>query len=380
MKRVYPILLFLSLIVIILYDVIYQFAGPIMLVLQMVILVLFIISIPRYISKGLGEGFINKLLLLSLVFIIYYIFSERSGRSTVVLKSLLYCLLVAVPFYTQKIEERQTSKFFWLLSLCGVAAFYYALTSMREVDENAYGGGYLVLVALPLGLYNLRNKKYRIRAIWIVFILICVVVSLKRGDILAAGLGILAYYAFLLKATSTKGKFKNLFWVVVMAFIFIAFASYFIGSSKLAQTRMIDTQEGNSSNRDILYAYYWNYFLSSPKEIQIIGNGFSGTSFIWTGSMAHNDWLEILIDEGLIGIFFYILVIVSMIRLLTRRTIPNEYKPIIAMIAAIVLVKSFFSMMLFSMPTTILFALLGYMLNPQTIDNEYRKTNCFNKK
>jgi len=380
MKRIYPKLLFLSLIVIILYDTLYQMAGPVMFVLQMVILALFVISIPRYISKRGGDSFINKLLLLSLVFVIYYIFSEQSSRSTVVLKSLLYSLLVAVPFYTQRFEVRQIKIFFWLLSFFCVAAFYFALTSMRSVDENAYGGGYLVLVALPLGLYNLRNRKIHIRVTWIVLILICVVVSLKRGDILASGLGILAYYASLLKASSTKGKFKNFFWIAVMAFVFIAFANYFIGSSELAQTRMTKTQEGDSSNRDIIYAYYWNYFLSSPIDTKIIGNGFSGTSFIWTGSSAHNDWLEILIDEGLIGIFFYVLVIISMIRLLIRRTIPDDYKPIIAMIVAIVLVKSFFSMMVFSLPTAILFALLGYMLNSQTIDNEYRKTNCFNKK
>lgn len=371
MKNTYKLLLYFSLSIIILYDALYSILGPVMIYPQMLALGVLIIPVFDYVSGNNHSSLINRLIILAVLFIIYYYFSSSTENGSTILKSCLYCLLAAVPFFVEQFEPRKISKFFWVLSVFCIIALFQKMSSMKVVDENAYGGGYLALVSLPLGLYNLRNSKLQYKITWTIVVFICVFVSLKRGDILACILSIIAYFVSSISTRGTRIRFRYIILIVIAVMAVIVFTNRFVSSSDIAQERVEKTREGNSSNRDIIYAYYWHYFITSSWETKIIGNGFSSTSEIY-GMAAHNDWLEIVIDEGLIGISFYLLIMISLLKLIRARNLPNSFRPLYAMIFTIVLTKSLVSMMVFSLPSTILFALAGYMLNPRTIQQEFR--------
>lgn len=253
---------------------------------------------------------------------------------------------------------------------------------MRLVDENAYGGGYLALVSLPLGLYNLRHKKLYIRLIWIFFIVVVVLNALKRGDILALGVSLIFYFLFVLKTEGGKTKFRYYFLIIIAIALGVIYFNYFLESSDLARIRYDQTLEGNSSQRDIIYATLWKYFINSPIETKVLGNGFSSTLLIGH-IVAHNDWLELLIDEGLLGVSLYLMVFLSLFRVFIKGKIPDSFRPILAMIVGIFIVKSSFSMMIFSLPSAALFSLLGYLLNPKTIQIErgyYESVNLYERR
>lgn len=375
MKKTYIYLLFFSLVIIILYDTLYPILGTLMMPLQLLAIAVIVLSIPNYLREERHENFLNSTVFLSLILFIYFVVSPKTEAGTTALKTCLYCLLVTLPFYIVRFDSKQIARFFWILSVCCVWAFYSKLTSMRMEDESAYGGGFLALVCLPLGLYNLRNKKLSYRLIWFIVIIVCVVISLKRGDILALFASTVVYFTIFLFLKGRRNNFKYILLLCVASVIIGVALDRFVSSSELAQTRLEKTREGDTSNRDIIYAYYWNHFWDSGIEKKILGNGFSATSTI-LGEAAHNDWLEVLTDEGIIGVIAYLIMVLSLFRLTRKKTLPDSFRPIIGMIFTIVLIKSIFSMLIFSLPTTIMFALLGYMLNPETIQKERLLTSC----
>ena len=62
--------------------------------------------------------------------------------------------------------------------------------------------------------------------------------------------------------------------------------------------------EGNSSGRDALYSKAWESFFNADFITAFVGNGADST-YVILGNRAHNDWLELLTNQGLIGFIIY---------------------------------------------------------------------------
>jgi len=66
-------------------------------------------------------------------------------------------------------------------------------------------------------------------------------------------------------------------------------------------------EEGGSSGRDIIYANIFNGWYSSQSILNLLfGFGFAASLNLSNGKFAHNDWLELLSNFGLIGICVYL--------------------------------------------------------------------------
>jgi O-antigen ligase len=96
------------------------------------------------------------------------------------------------------------------------------------------------------------------------------------------------------------------------------FAYYTMMNSDYLVSRIAKTLEGDTSNRDIIYAAAYNTWLNAENiHNTIFGFGTDGTTHL-IGIRAHNDWLEILIDFGILGIFFYFSFLSSIVRTIWR--------------------------------------------------------------
>lgn len=369
MKKYYNYLLYISIISVVVNESLYMIFGSFMEFVQWFSLIIVAFGVPRYLLGKEHNRFLTFSLILALLLITYFIVTPKVENSTTHLKNCLFPLFSALLFFTGRFNEKQTKRFFWILSILSIISLFDRLTTIRLVDDNAYGGGYLALICLPLGLYNLRHQKLYIRLIWIFFIMVVVMNALKRGDILALGVSLIIYFLFVVKTESSRKIFRYYFLIIIAIVIGVLYFNYFLESSELARMRYEQTIEGNSSERDIIYTAFWNHFVNSPIETKVIGNGFSSTVTIGH-IVAHNDWLELLIDEGLLGVSLYLMMFLSLFGFFIKGKIPNSFRPVLAMTVGIFLVKSAFSMMIFSLPSTALFSLIGYILNPHTMQTE----------
>lgn len=309
--------------------------------------------------------FVSCLVVLWLIIAFGYWWNGSSA--TTQFKDATYILLIAAPFVAMNYNFRHTEYVFLIMSVISIWMFFVTMSIMLVENENSYGGGYLSLVALPVVLYFVRNQGLRNQVICCCIILALVLMSAKRGDILACVLALVVYFFVLQTNSKQKAKFSMaiIFGVVVVAFIGYFVYDYLMENSPVFAYKIEQTAEGDSSGRDRIYTQLWEYFLSAPLETQLFGGGFDATIKI-ADIHAHSDWLEVLSSNGLFGVSLYLLAFVSLFREMKKcKHVPS--KAVIAVILAIWLVKGIFSMFIYSAPTVLLFALVGYLLNPNLI-------------
>ena len=118
-----------------------------------------------------------------------------------------------------------------------------------------------------------------------------------------------------------------------------------IQNNEYLQTRFDQTLKGNSSNRDVIYNVMWNLWAYKSDALQLIlGYGYNGTIlYSGIGYFAHNDWLEILVDFGLVGLICYLNIFLGLFKLIIQNQNPS-YKNTILALLSVWFVKATFSM------------------------------------
>lgn len=368
LKNSYVYALFIVLVMYTAYTFLWtRFGLGVTSILQYVLLGLVCIGAFFYLIKAskYKNSWTNWLFLVWITQLLSFFIAKSDA--TTQFKELTFVLLVAAPIVSNVYNPQYAKRFFIVMSIVSVAMYFVTINMMHLQDENSYGGGYMVLVAMPVLLYFFRNKSASIQILITIILFVLVLTSMKRGDILSCVLGILAYYYFKLKEF---GKFNYrivLSLVVTAIVVFFAF-QHLLETNDIFAWRFQQTLDGDSSARDSIYSNLWYHFLDAPLNVQLFGGGFDATLKIG-GVRAHSDLLEVLSCEGLFGLLIYLSGFFSLFRHMLRRKDTTE-KAILAFVLAIWTVKMFFSMFIFSQPTIILFALTAYILN-KNIDKRY---------
>lgn len=139
----------------------------------------------------------------------------------------------------------------------------------------------------------------------------------------------------------------------VAVFFFLSFME----QSEFMTQRVNATLKGDSSARDTLYSYLWNAWLNSDIIHQLFGYGISQTVTI-VGNYAHNDWLEILIDYGLLGVVLYATIIIKLFKYRKNLNYNKGAKVCYTSIMLIWMMKTLFSMGI-GVPESLNILLLG---------------------
>ena len=190
--------------------------------------------------------------------------------------------------------------------VCLGIAYYYnsqlLLQKQYSVEDITINASVVFLFSLPF-MFFIRKK-----VIPLALLMIClyfILISAKRGNILAASIPIVLYAYSLLKKTR-----KNLIAFFVLAIVFIFAVNWFseiITQDKYLMMRLNNTIEGNSSGRDIIYSELWDFWSNSTNPLNLFfGYGWQATiNATQNHKLAHCDWLEALVDYGLIGLIIY---------------------------------------------------------------------------
>lgn len=255
------------------------------------------------------------------------------------LKYIIPSLLPMYFFYHYRRVGAYDDKFIYTLFIVYliVAVFTFMSTMLKvsttfDITNNA---GYLFLYILPL-LYYCPKYRY----VFFVILYVFMILSVKRGVILT---GVLCLPLVL--PALINGKMNKMATIMILFFGIITI--YFIGdyiynSNDYLQTRITNTLEGKIGGREDLFDNGINYIFSQSITTFIIGNGADSTVPI-LGNYSHNDWIEIAICQGVIGIIIYFNYWIQSLRLIIKQKKRGlEYLPF-AMMMMISFVVSFFS-------------------------------------
>lgn len=374
-----------------LQGILYPAAGPISLALLGVNLMVSIICAIKVLQWRNNPKYFKGLNLLILMFTIYgfahimlnpstiyYAGAGISMQSYNYIKSIYLSLLPIYPFYYFSRKGYLTAnrlRLWGVVLLISVTFSYFRmqqamLNALREkgssADESTNNMGYLFLSCIPLLV--LYRKKPLMQFAALAFVMAFIVMGMKRGAIVVGA--VVSVYFMWQAIKNARGKTK---WVFIMLSLLICvgaiyFFIYMMNNSDYMMRRIEETMEGRSSGRDDLYSFFWTYFTDKADELHyLIGRGANGTLEIYK-NYAHNDWLEIAVNQGLLGLAIYAIYWINFYR--TWKDSSNvEAKTILAVLLLIYFAKTLFSMSYADM-TYVCTSVLGYGLATMNKENE----------
>lgn len=282
--------------------------------------------------------------------LIYFFVSYLwNNPSTTTLGNTLYALLAFVMFAFLGKKGTLTRKFILvsavLLTVAAIPSFYNAQQlALAKIasggDETTVNASVLFLMLLPL---LLCVKKRIVALVLYCVCLFFLIMGAKRGNILAAIIPSILFLWMLFKENK-KNVFKISVLIIAVAVIAV-WAKDMVLSDDYLLSRYEETLEGNTSGRDVIYFTMWNMWSGTDSIVNFLfGYGYNGT-FLYSPmhKFAHNDWLEILVDFGLLGAVVYAAVFIAFARLYFR--LDKGYLRLVCIaIASIWFMKTLYSM------------------------------------
>lgn len=330
-------------------------------------------------NKPLFFKGLNTLLIMFIVYGVILILSGhefyiREGgigkvRNIGYLKDILNSLLPIYTFYYFTIKGYFDVKKLkrWIPIFFIIATFQYyryqaeTIELFNGVDDMGItnNAGYVFLSLIPALL--LFNKKTYIQYFGLIVANAFIILSTKRGAIFIAALVTITFLWYNLRQSKGKKKFiiitiTTLFFILAYQFIndLLINNSYFYG-------RIQDTLSGNSSHRDEIYLSMWDAYTSSENPIhKLFGRGAYGTLTVGM-NFAHNDWLEILTNQGLLGVIIFARFFIYQIKNLRDYSHNDCVKQILILVLIIMFCKTIFSMS-YSDISIYLSSVIGYSL------------------
>lgn len=209
-------------------------------------------------------------------------------------------------------EEKQFISALWTVTCIIMSGIYTVgrvagnapVTLNRERQVGAANSIQLIVTLLPFVL--MAGKKLRLTGIFMA--LIAVVVSGKSSCVLACIL--IACYAIVCFRDVLKKRHTLLLGIAVVAALYGLFwmiATKYLGGRNMMSVineLYIKLNTGGSGRTEIWRRVFELFRNSSAVEL-IVGRGFSaaGASL---GIGAHNDFMEILLDYGIVGLMLYL--------------------------------------------------------------------------
>ena len=175
-----------------------------------------------------------------------------------------------------------------------------------------------------------------------------------------------AYYQIRTIPKKNKLRVYALVFVGFIALGFFTLKSY--SQNIFLQTRVQQAETGIWSGRENIYVNIFTEWLNSDSIIQFIfGYGFMGSMKIsGTGNVAHNDWLELLANNGIIGILIYLVLFYYGFKSCFNPYWDRNKQLVLLTIMLIWFATTLFSMGFTSSSFTGMFLMIAYLIGDKT--------------
>lgn len=306
-------------------------------------------------------SFIRILDILLFVFLVYGLILLMSGeiiinRNGVAVSNLSYSrniLVSLLPIYSFFYYSSRGIISLKDIKICTVVLLFVAIVSFFQYQSKAIindevgigeitnNQAYLFLFLLPY-LYLFNNKI--IKYIGILSCCIFLFFSMKRGAIIIGALCLVFILFEIIKTSKSAGKLFTLLGSIVVVLVLYRITLFEYKTNPYFVFRVEQTLEGYSSGRDelvdrLIDIYFHEYSYSQ----QLFGTGANST-IKYVSQYAHNDWLEILINQGLFGAALYLVFWISLFICWRKINAPRDVIRAFGMLIMILFLKTFFSM------------------------------------
>ena len=199
------------------------------------------------------------------------------------------------------ISEKTIRIWFWIFLVQSIIINLMMKFSFEADDLRTNNTGYLFVSLFPLIYFFRRHTllQFLIISVFLFF----VISSVKRGAILCLSIGVFYFLWNKLTTVSVSHKIVILFVCLLFFIVGSVFVENLYESSEVFKHRYEQTLEGKTSGRDEIVINLINIYLDSNPIHHIFGMGADAT--LQYGNWAHNDWVEILFNQGLLGIACY---------------------------------------------------------------------------
>lgn len=215
------------------------------------------------------------------------------------------------------------------------------ITSIFTTNRTSNIGYAFVAIIPAISLFN--NKliyQFLIFAYCMAFTLIC----MKRGPIIICLLCLIVFVYYKIKNVSLDKRIIIFVFLSILLYVSISFIMELVGNNAYFMSRIEDTIEGGTSGRDSIYSILIDYYFHKANIFQqLFGLGAYGTLKI-SHNLAHNDWLEILIGQGLFGVLLYTNYWLCFYKKIKRNRINQEVYLAMTLFFIIYSLKTLFSM------------------------------------
>ena len=281
-------------------------------IVQLIMIVLGLYAMVHYILRGTKSNLLNAVVVLVIMYSIYgvYIILYGDGlimtSDTTYLKNSLNSLLPIFFFYNQtklrNLEHNRIHIYTIFILVVTIARYYYnsqQVMDERNADEITNNIGYWFVFIIPF-IYFFRQRvllQYFLLAVIVLYIFM----GMKRGAIVVGCISALIFLYSNIRDVSRSKKlviitisFLILFGVIYYVELLLTTSDYFV-------SRVNDTISGNDSGRGILYYRIWTVITNEQDLFKILFGHGANSTVRFAGNFAHQDWLETICNNGLIG-------------------------------------------------------------------------------
>ena len=218
---------------------------------------------------------------------------------------------------------------------------------MSLQEEFTNNSGYLFLAIIPL---LLLLKKTFVQYLLLLLCVIFIVAAMKRGAILILMISLPFFFHYTLKGISLTKKILVFSLIAASVLVAVYYVSYMMETSDYFNARIDQTIEGDASNREDMYPHLLRqiFYFATPLQF-LFGRGAWATLEV-SNNFAHNDWLEIGVNQGLLGVVMYLIYWVSFFVSVKRLNCNTLERKALTVLMVILFVKTMFSMSYDSIP------------------------------
>lgn len=309
-----------------------------------------------------------------------YISSLLCGGVTSAFQTRIQYLSVILPIIVLWGTSRHSEQSYDFIMKCvsmvfiGLTLFFFSNYSLHIFEdlETQNNGAYTLLYFLPFVLC-MRKGVFRIGGM--VIILVALLFSLKRGGLLAFALSISVYW---LINTFSYSRKRYGFWHFVVSVLviggFVIFYIYFDQmTGNLLSARFRGLQDDGGSGRLETYPVVWDHIKNSSFIDIVFGHGWDAVRMqCGMERSAHNDFLEILYDFGIVVFAIYLIFYIKLYKVV-RHLIKKRsfYAAPFCVTFILLVVNSMVSHVIYYPKYAILFALF-FGLTSEIIYKEIR--------
>ena len=272
------------------------------------LIMMIVLSVLIYNIDGLSKAIIYILIFSSSICVLFILLQILNpdyclDLAQMVLKSTAYKETVTLNGYGYMSGLSGFNAIAGFISGCSVGWFGISLFSDFDTQVGSVNGKIINLFCFALSL-------------------IALIATQKRGVLLACGIACIIVLISFLVNRSRRRKVFSIFIIGTLILIVLYFVMTNTVSGQLMLERL-NQSDKFLSNRDVIY----EKLITGIKEKPIMGHG-TGSTYDEVSAGGHNIYLQILYDNGLVGLisyiaFFMVSIIDTLRRIYTNKSVRN---------------------------------------------------------